>query len=553
MPLALAVALIARLCVVFAARVAYPYDLEWMEGGMLAHAWRMQRGLPIYTVPGPEWIPFIYPPGYAALLATVGEITGLSPTTGRALSLIGTAATASAIAWTVGRQGRNAMIGVLGAAVYLGTYPNGGAFFDLVRNESIATALVAWAVAIALEPRRGAPAASGLLLCAAFLVKHNCAWFGLPLVIGLWARDRGAAARFVAASAIPALAAVAWLEWRTDGRFLTYLLVVPAAHGLVGPRGFPGTPWELGLALPFAVLAGAACAATQISDRRAVRALLSVAVLAAVLAKEAGAGAFGAPITQIKLWWLFRPLAELGLPHVDGIPSAGPLGSSLAIGSIVVGLGAMVLARLGPDARAIGLVVGTAIVGSALMRAHHGGFVNVHLPMFYAVALGGAFGLARLRERFPGPIGAGVPPVLLAAQLIWAHLALHEAELEPTAADRDTGDQVVAILRDQTGPVLSPFAPWLPTYAGHDPSFHLIALWDVDVRQHPSTPFPGVTSAIERAMIAHRWGTVVDATRSMQYGARDGYAKTANLPGNAGVFAPKTGWRTRPTAVLSPK
>ena len=44
-----------------ARRVAYPYDLEWMEGGMLVHAWRLMHGETIYPPPSVDfkipWLP----------------------------------------------------------------------------------------------------------------------------------------------------------------------------------------------------------------------------------------------------------------------------------------------------------------------------------------------------------------------------------------------------------------------------------------------------------------------------------------------------------------
>ena len=49
--LALAVWFVALLCYVFARRFAYPYDLEWMEGGMIAHALRLVEHQPIYAPP----------------------------------------------------------------------------------------------------------------------------------------------------------------------------------------------------------------------------------------------------------------------------------------------------------------------------------------------------------------------------------------------------------------------------------------------------------------------------------------------------------------------
>ena len=53
-------------------RVAYPYDLEWMEGGMLHHALRIQQGQGIYNPPSIDFIPYLYTPLYPALLAMFG-------------------------------------------------------------------------------------------------------------------------------------------------------------------------------------------------------------------------------------------------------------------------------------------------------------------------------------------------------------------------------------------------------------------------------------------------------------------------------------------------
>ena len=41
----------------FLLRVGYPFDLEWMEGGMLLHADRVLKGEGIYVPPSFEFIP----------------------------------------------------------------------------------------------------------------------------------------------------------------------------------------------------------------------------------------------------------------------------------------------------------------------------------------------------------------------------------------------------------------------------------------------------------------------------------------------------------------
>ena len=78
----------AALAWTFARRIGYPYDLEWMEGGMLHHALRFQQGTGIYAAPSIEFIPYLYTPLYPAILAVLGEIFGLGYTLGRVISVL---------------------------------------------------------------------------------------------------------------------------------------------------------------------------------------------------------------------------------------------------------------------------------------------------------------------------------------------------------------------------------------------------------------------------------------------------------------------------------
>ena len=41
------------------ARLGYPYDLEWMEGGLLTHSARIANGQGIYVTPSVEFVPYL--------------------------------------------------------------------------------------------------------------------------------------------------------------------------------------------------------------------------------------------------------------------------------------------------------------------------------------------------------------------------------------------------------------------------------------------------------------------------------------------------------------
>src|SRR5690348_1839440 len=71
----------------FVRRLFYPYDLEWMEGGMLCHALRLLEGKPIYAAPSVDFIPYLYTPLYPALLAALGRVVGLGYLLARLVSI----------------------------------------------------------------------------------------------------------------------------------------------------------------------------------------------------------------------------------------------------------------------------------------------------------------------------------------------------------------------------------------------------------------------------------------------------------------------------------
>src|SRR5712692_2235180 len=78
----------AVLLYVFARRLTYPYDLEWMEGGMLCHALRLMEGKPIYAAPSVDFIPYLYTPLYPYVLFLLSKVVGLGYTVARLVSVL---------------------------------------------------------------------------------------------------------------------------------------------------------------------------------------------------------------------------------------------------------------------------------------------------------------------------------------------------------------------------------------------------------------------------------------------------------------------------------
>lgn len=545
LPLALGVWLCADLAALWAARLGHPFDLEWMEGGVLVHAWRLAAGEPIYVEPSPDFVPMIYPPGYPALLAALGGVFGLGHPLGRAVSLLGTLAAAAALVWFAHRDLRRADLGLLAAFVWLGTYRATGGFFDLVRADALMVGLLAWSVVLAASPSGRSRAVAGLLLALAYTTKQNAAAFGPGLLALVAARHgAGAGVRFALWSAVPAGAYTAWMQWQTDGLFLTYLVGVPRSHPLVGDRVWPGTFRELGGALPAAL---AVVTAALILD---VKRLASAAPSTAAGAVALGGGLTAAIATQ--------------LPAIRGISSHAAWQEALGAAQpgviaalVLVLLAAAVAARGNSEPKeqvairfgaALTLLWATAWLLAALMRGHHGGFINVFMVLFWGICAALVLGSARLWTHLPR-VGPGLVCLGVAAQLHLSHRDLNPNELRPHPDDRMAGEALVRELAALPGPVWSPIAPWLAVQAGHRPGPHLIALWDVI---HPDSPFPHQRGVFQAAIAGRHWKTVVDGRPSLGMGLPRHYEAVHTAPIAGRTLMPRTGWRRRPQVLLAP-
>ncbi len=545
LPVAAAAWVMLPLLSAWSARWAHPFDLEWMEGGMLAHAWRLQHGLALYPEPGPDWVPYIYPPGYSALLAAVGFVPGLSHALGRLVSLGCTLGAAAVAARLCALRGGGWALGSAAAVAFLGCYRGSGAFYDLVRPDSMGLALVAWALLLAADGRRGTSMASGLLLAAAFVVKHNFAALGVPISLALWARSGWRdGVRFGLSAALPAGAFTLWMQWRSSGRFLTYLLEVPASHPVVLDRALFGTVAEIGAWLWPALLTTATWLVW--SGWRGHRGSPWWLWVLAPVAVALGAAQWstlqdapkGVPVPE--LWVVAVSFASIGA----------------AVGAVAAGAGWVVWCVRGqrPPWRwwlAVGCGGGLLVV-AALMRGHHGGFLNVLMPAHWAVCAG--FGLALASGRAGGGSWRVVLTAAMAAgQLGWIGQRLDTDAISPTAADRDAGLRVVRALRQRCeGPVFSPYAAWLPVQAGLAPSVSLIALWDL---RHPDGPLFRDLHRVRDAAESGHWDCVITVAgpQAPGYGVREHYVIERDLEIPPKVLVPKTGWRVRPQQLLVPR
>ena len=233
--------------VAIAGRVGYPYDLEWMEGGMLHHAQRIRLGQGIYVPPSVDFIPYLYTPLYPTLLALFagpfGGPLGPTYTLGRAISIVGLAGIVGvAIASFAGARPRHAGAATAGVVLALGLfaafYPYVEGWYDVVRADTfflfMVTAGIAglpwWAKADDGIVGHAKVAIGAALMALAFFCKQTgifyVAFGGLIVVTMNWRR----APTYVAMAGLIGLGGSWVLNRSTDGWFWTYVSEIHRAH-----------------------------------------------------------------------------------------------------------------------------------------------------------------------------------------------------------------------------------------------------------------------------------------------------------------------------------
>ena len=286
----------------FYSRVAFPLDLEWMEGGTLVHALRFAQGKGIYVEPSVDFVPFLYTPFYPFLLSILSRLAPLGYILGRSVSI---AAFAGGLFWMAFLcQREMADYGwrrrLVATAVALGgvgavcaAFEFTGTFYDLVRGDSLMLFLVATVLALGFIGQEGSSAAgAGALIALAFFTKQTASIPGIAIGIGLLIANwrRGVIYGSVAAGCLGAGAYA--LDKASGGWFRTYVFDLHQSHGFSAEQAFRNAPlklathtWPLWLALLAVVFV-----LWRVERLRRVDAVLLLSAVAGVVSAMVGFG-----------------------------------------------------------------------------------------------------------------------------------------------------------------------------------------------------------------------------------------------------------------------
>lgn len=228
---------VAVLAFVFAERLAYPIDLEWMEGGTLYQAYRVLHGLPLYVDEITDFAPYPYPPVHTLLLAVLGCIK-LDFWSGRLLSIASFVLICTILLREVSRQHDGSSFGVsaglLAVATIVCGYPILGQWYDLVRVDVTMMGLLVWGAARALRSRpswRSAIGTAALLVLAIFTKQTAGAFVAWVCLFAITAEPKRGI-RLGALVAAFTIVSYVLLNWWTNGGFEYFVISTPGQHEL---------------------------------------------------------------------------------------------------------------------------------------------------------------------------------------------------------------------------------------------------------------------------------------------------------------------------------
>ena len=323
-------------------RMFYPFEVEWIESGVLVSVLRIVHGQGVYVVPSLDYVPYLYTPLYLYLAAAVTKLVGVAGHAYLALRLVSTAATLGSCAVVyqlvmletralVRAETKNAgtrlrIAGVAAVGLYLACYAVVGGFYDIGRVDSLFVLLLLLAL---LAQRKGYPVVAALVWVLAFQTKQTVLPLAVVILLAEWPRPRRALAA-VGTFVVVAALSVMWMNHATGGWYGFYVFGVTRGLPLVLRQAVLFVPLLLvgPMAAAWAVIATAAIVTRTKVDGAMFYAFVSVALFGGVWFVEAHRGAsansmmpayawtavlFGVAIARLLEWSVEQPRAQVAV------------------------------------------------------------------------------------------------------------------------------------------------------------------------------------------------------------------------------------------------
>ena len=223
----------ARFLFIALSRIAYPFSLEWMEGGSLVQVSRIINGEIIYVRPSFDFIPQIYPPVYFYISALVSKILGSSFLPLRFVSIVATLGTILLIFVLVYEQTGSKLGGILASGLFCATYELSGYWFDLARVDSLAFVLLLLAAYLLLKNTRSASIFGGILLALSCFTKQTMLIVAVFFLIYCIFPLRKNKLIFIGTAFVSFVGGILLLDWLHGGWYSYYIFHLPGRHRII--------------------------------------------------------------------------------------------------------------------------------------------------------------------------------------------------------------------------------------------------------------------------------------------------------------------------------
>ncbi len=227
----LAIAALLTYLVVGAVHLRYPYELEWIEGGMVDEVARLAGGGSLYVKPSLDYVPFIYAPLWFHVAALTSKVFGLGFFSARLVSYLSSLGALALVFRFVHKETGGLLAALASAGAFAATYPVAAAFYDLARVDSLFLVLLLGGLyLVRFHASTWATVAAAALFALAFLTKQSGPAVFVPVALHLLLADRRRGLVFTAAGVALMVGSVLLYNRASDGWFWHYVFELPARH-----------------------------------------------------------------------------------------------------------------------------------------------------------------------------------------------------------------------------------------------------------------------------------------------------------------------------------
>lgn len=212
---------------VVVSRIKYPYELEWIEGGILEQVQRLVKGQGIYIAPSIDFVPFLYPPGYFYLAAVFSSLIGDGFFPLRIVSFTASLISFVVIFLIVKDETKNWWVSLLSSGLFAAAYRVTGAWLDIARVDSLFLALLLFCIYFVRKEKSYVNTVfAGIFAALTFLTKQTALIAIIPIVLYLFWRNWKYALCFLTTAVVLAGTITLILNQRSDGWYIYYVFTL---------------------------------------------------------------------------------------------------------------------------------------------------------------------------------------------------------------------------------------------------------------------------------------------------------------------------------------